>query len=402
MKVAFLSREYPPESAWGGIATIYHTLSHALADSGHEVHIVCQAVGGQRDFVDKGVFVHRVGRNPKRYSLLARVDYSIHAWLKLREIIKRYDIEIVEASYWGAEALLYSLKKRTPLVVRSHTSALDIIRTKTYSGIKELLSLKILSYLEDFSAKRADRVIANSKGVYTRLINRLHIAPERVDIVWHAVDTSKYRYIESDIRERLAIPREVPMVLFVGRLEARKGIHVLCQAIPQILRSMPKVKFVLVGRDTNTAPDGGSVKSHINEQARNNGFRDNLVFIDFLPEDELLKLYSACDLVISPSLHESFGLVVVEAMACGKPVVATSTGIVPELGLDGKGGIVVEPGDAVGLAEAIIKMLSLDEKDIELVAGKNRELVETGFSISAWVDKVVGVYNKALSNRRSS
>jgi glycosyltransferase involved in cell wall biosynthesis len=106
--------------------------------------------------------------------------------------------------------------------------------------------------------------------------------------------------------------------------------------------------------------------------------------------------------VISPSLHESCGLVVVEAMACGKPVVATSTGIVPELGLDGKGGIVVEPGDAVGLAEAIIKMLSLDEKDRELVAGKNRELVETGFSISAWVDKVIGVYNKALSKRRSS
>jgi glycosyltransferase involved in cell wall biosynthesis len=62
----------------------------------------------------------------------------------------------------------------------------------------------------------------------------------------------------------------------------------------------------------------------------------------------------------------------------------------------------VEPGDAVGLAEAIIKVLSLDEKDRELVAGKNRELVETGFSISAWVDKVIGVYNKALSKRPSS
>jgi hypothetical protein len=402
VRVALLSREYPPDTVWGGIATMYHTLSHALADSGHEVHVICQATSRPGDFIDNGVFVHRVGTNPKRYSAMARIDYSIHAWLRLREIIKQHDIEIVEATYWGAEAFLYSLKRRTPLVVRSDISASDILRAKTYSGIKELLSLKILSYLEDFSAKRADLIVANSKCMYTNVLEGLHIAPERVDIVWHAVGTSKYRYIESDIRERLAIPREVPMVLFVGRLEARKGIHVLCQAIPQILRSIPTVKFVLVGRDTNTAPDGGSVKSYVNEQARNNGFRDNLVFIDFLPEDELIKLYSACDLVISPSLHESFGLVVVEAMACGKPVVATSTGIVPELGLNGKGGIVVGPGDAAVLAEATIKMLSLDEKDRELVAGRNRELVETGFSISAWVDKVIGVYNKALSKRPSS
>jgi hypothetical protein len=180
MKVAFLSREYPPESAWGGIATVYYTLACALAERGHEVHVICQAASEPRDFIDNGVFVHRVGTNPKRYSAMARIDYSIQAWLKLRSVIKQHDIEIVEASYWGAEALLYSLKKRTPLVVRSHTSALDIIRTKTYSREKELITLKILSILEDLSAKRADRVIANSKGVYTRVLNRLHIAPERV------------------------------------------------------------------------------------------------------------------------------------------------------------------------------------------------------------------------------
>jgi glycogen(starch) synthase len=402
VRVALLSREYPPDTVWGGIATMYHTLSHALAERGHEVHVICQATSRPGDFIDNGVFVHRVGTNPKRYSAMARIDYSIHAWLKLREIIKQHDIEIVEATYWGAEAFLYSLKRRTPLVVRSDISASDILRAKTYSGIKELLSLKILSYLEDFSARRADRVVAISKDFYDYATGELHIDPDRVNIVQHAIDTEKYRFVESDIRKRLAIPREVLLALFVGRLEARKGVHILCQAIPPILRSIPTVKFVLVGRDTNTAPDGGSVRSYVNEQARNNGFRDKLVFIDFLPEDELIKLYSACDLVISPSLHESFGLVVVEAMACGKPMVATSTGIVPELGLDGKGGIVVEPGDSAVLAEATIKMLLLNDKERKLVAEKNRELVETGFSISAWVDKVIGVYEKALSKRPSS
>jgi glycosyltransferase involved in cell wall biosynthesis len=396
MKVVFLSREYPPESAWGGIATMYYTLSHALADSGHEVHIVCQAVGGQRDFVDKGVFVHRVGRNPKRYSLLARVDYSIHAWLKLREIIKRYDIEIVETTYWGAEAFLYSLRKRTPLVVRLDVSASDILKTGTYSGIRELLSLKLLALLEDFTAKRADRVIAISSDLYDYATERLHIGSDRVDLIHHSIDTAKFRFIEAEIRGRLGIPTNAPLVLFVGRLEARKGVHILCQAFAEIVRNMPATRFVLVGRDTKTAPDSDSMKSYVCREAGSEGYRDNLLFIDYLSQDELIPLYSASDVFVLPSFREGFSMVVLEAMACGKPVVVTPTVAVPDLELDGKSGIMVSPGDASGLAKALMKLLSLTEEDRKQVARKNRALVESRFSIPAWVSRVVDVHQKAL------
>ena len=396
MKVAFLSREYPPDTAWGGIAAMYYSLASALARRGHEVHVVCQAVDTPGDLIDNGVLVHRVGTNPKRYSAVARINYSFHAWLKLREIIKRYDIEIVEAAYWGAEAFLYGLSRRTPLAVRVASSASDILRTRTYSGIKELVSLKILSFLEDFSARRADRVVATTKGQCAPLIEKLRIDPEKTEVVHHAVDAAKYSYVESDIRERLEIPRNTPLVLFVGRLEARKGVHILCRAIPGIIRTIPATRFVLVGRDTNSAPNNGSVKAHIRKQAEDDGFGDHLMFIDFLPEDELIKLYSACDLLVIPSLHESFGLVALEAMACGKPVVATATGLVPELGLDGTGGIMVPPGDAGRLAEAVIRLLSLSDDDKKLAAKRNRELVEAEFSIPGWVDGVIEVYNKAL------
>lgn len=400
MKVAFLSREYPPDTAWGGVATVYYSLAYGLVERGHEVHVICQAVGKPRDLVDDGVFIHRVGTNPKRYSAMARINYSVHAWLKLRKVIKEHEIEIVEASRWGAEALLYSLIKRTPLVVRVGISASDILRTKTYSGIKELLALKILSRLDDFSAKRADRVVAISKDPYTQAIEKLHIDPEKVDIVHHAIDTNKYRFVESDTREKLGISGDAPLVLFVGRLEARKGVHILCQAIPEIIRSIPMSKFVLVGQDTNTAPDGGSVKRYITEEAKTGGFIDKLVFIDFLSADELIPLYSACDLFVLPSFQESFGLVVVEAMACGKPVVATSTGVVPELALDGESGIMVPPGDAGEFTEAMIKLLSLKDEDKRLIARRNRQLIETRFSISAWADKMIEVYEKALRKNR--
>lgn len=376
---------------------MYHSLACALAQRGHQVHVICQAVGETKDVIDDGVFVHRVGANPKRYSAVARISYSFRAWLKLREIIKQYDIEIVEATYWGAEALLYSLRRRTPLIVRTDVSASDMLRTRTYAGVKELLSLKVLSRLESFSAKRADRVVAISHDLYTRAIEELHIDPGKVDRVPHAVDTAKYSYIESDVRERLGIPRGIPLVLFVGRLEARKGVHVLCQAIPEIIGSMPSTRFVLVGRDTNT-PQGGSVKSYITKEAERRGFSDNLVLIDSMLPDELVALYSACDVFVLPSLWEGFGLVVLEALACGKPVVATSVGGAPEIGLTPPSGIVVAPNNPKELAEALLELLSLDDEDKRLVAKKNRELIENRFSMPGWVDKVVEVYEKALKN----
>ena len=395
MRITFLTREYLPDTAWGGQAVMYHTLARALAGQGHEVHVICQAVSKPEDNVEAGVFVHQVGTNPKRYSAIARINYSFHAWQKLSEIIKTHNIEVVDAACWGAEGFLYSLFKSVPLIVGVATSSLDILETKTYSGKKEFFIFKVLSLIEDFTVKRADRVVAYSRAVYTHLTCKLGIAPDKVDIVHHAIDIDKFKFVESDIRQKLGVSNDAYLVLFAGRLESRKGAHILCQAIPHILEQKPDVRFVLLGHDTNTAPGGGSFKHHIVSQAQSGGFNDNLVFIDFLPDNELVQLYSACDILISASLKESFGLTVIEAMSCGKPVVATSVGIVPELQHYGSKGVSVIPaGEAQILAEASIKFLSLDDKHRKELGIRNRHLIEKDFSITMWVAKMIEVYRQ--------
>ena len=358
--------------------------------------MICQASNEVGTLVDHGVFVHRVGTNPKRYSASARINYSFYAWLKLREIVKQYGIEVVEATFWGAEAFLYSFRPQVPLVVSTATSASDILATKTYSGRKELLTLKLLNMMEKFSARRADRIIANSRTVYDTLVQKLRISPDKIDIVHHGIDTAKFRYIESDIRDRLGIPPDIPLVLYVGRLEARKGVDVLCRGVPEIVRIVPDTRFVLVGQDTNSSLYGGSTKAYICKLAKSHGFSNALLFIDYLADDELIALYSACDLVVSPSLHESFGLVVLEAMACSKHVIATSTGVVPELGLNGASGMMISPGSVAELTEAVVRLLSLTGNERRLAAESNRKLVEAEFSIPVWVDKVLRVYEKAI------
>jgi len=398
MKVAFLSREYPPETAWGGLATVYHSLAYALAQRGHEVHVICQASTEPLESIEDGVFIHRVGITPRRYSAASRINYNLHAWQKLKDIINHHGIDIVEASYWGAEAFLYSLKKGVPLVIRTDVSARDLLLTKTYSGLREGTALKALSFLEDYTIRRADRVIAISRDMYAGVINRLQIPKDKVDIIPHGIDTSRYHFVESEIRQRFDIPQNIPLVLFVGRLETRKGIYLICQIIPEVIRSIPAARFVLVGRDTRTAPGGSSVRSYLSESARQNGFASNLQFIDFLPSDELVAMYSACDVFVLPSFQEGCSMVILEALACGKPLVTTNTGGVSDLKLDSVGGVIISP-DTKSLAAGIIRMLSLKDAEKKLIARKNRELIETGFSIFTWADKVIRVYEKALNER---
>ena len=398
MKVAFLTREYPPDTDWGGISRVYYTLATALAKEGHEIHVICQAVGEPRDLVDEGIFVYRVGTNPKRYSAIARINYSYHAWLRLRKLIKEYSLEIIEAPCWGAESLIYYLSKTKSiqLVVSTHSSAYDVLQTKTYTGLGEFLSLKALSYLEDFSLRRAHKIVANSQIMYNRMVEDLHIAPEKIVIVHHAIDTDKYRFTGSDIKCRLGIPDGDKIVLAVGRLEMRKGSHILCKAIPEIIENVPNVRFVLIGRDTATAPNGGSFKEYIIKSLQTYNNADNVMFIDFLPEDEFIQLYSACDVFTSPSLYESFGLVVLEAMSCGRPVVATPVGIVPELAINNLKGISIVPvGDSRKLAEALLNFLMLPAEALMQISNENRNLVEKRFSIPAWVSSTIEVYKSA-------
>ena len=402
MKIAFLTREYPPDTLWGGPAIVYHELARALVKRGHEVHVICQAIDKPRDYVDRGVWIHRVGTNPKRYSPIARINYSFYAWQKLKEVIRKYGVEIVEAVYWSAEGFLYSLGKQTPLVLGAQSSAHDVIKAKTYWGVRGLLSLKTVSFLADLTARRADKIIANSKLMYDELVNRVHLCPEKLEVVYHAINVDRFRFVESDIRKRLKVPQNAPLVLSVGRLEPKKGTDILCQAIPQVLSEKSEVRFIFIGKDTNSSPKGGSMRQYVINEAETHHFLDRVKFIDFLSEDELIQLYSACDLFVFPSRHESFGLPVMEAMACGKPVVAAATGIVLELQSHGLKGLkVVPPNDAGELSRGIIEMLQLIEKDGKRqIAEENRKLIETRFSLAVQADRVIEVYNQLLKKRK--
>lgn len=399
MRIAYLSKEYPPYGLNFASALFYPKLAGALSQRGHEVHIISQAVKGKEEHVEEGIYIHRVGPPPKTGSGVTRMRYNLSAWLKLRELVDKYAIEVVDAPITFGEGFMYSFRKQTPLVLQTFAFSDMFLKTKSYNGASERLSFMLSSYLESISLKRADKIIANSPQTYRYLIEEKKITDERVRLVWESrIDLEKFKFTPSDIRAKLGVPSESPLILYVSWLQARKGVHILCDAVPQVIKHLPQALFVLLGRDTDSAPGGGSFKQYIFNSARRLGFLSNIRIIDdFIPEAELIQLYSACDVFVLPSLSETFGWPLIEAMACGRPVVATATGIAPEFDGISRALVVAPPGEPEALAQAIIKLLSIPKEEREHLAASHRQIVEERFSFQRMVDSILSVYEQAIA-----
>lgn len=401
MNIAYLAKEYPPYGITSSPAPFYAELAEALVAKGHQVHVVSQAVRGNEDYIDDaGVYIHRVGPRPKHGSALTRFIYNFDAWRKLRELIRQHDIEIVDTQVTFAEGFFASLRKQIPLVLQTHSWSDMFLRTKSYDGPLELLSLKLSAYLENISLRRADRIIANSRESWCYVIDQ-GVRRERVILIpLTRMNLHNFRFLPSDIRTRLGIPMDATLILYVGWLQARKGLHILAQALPRVLARCSDAFFVFLGRDTLSAPGGGSFKRFLLSCAHKNGISTNVKIIeDFLPEEDLVRLYSACDVFVLPSLSETFGSPVVEAMACSRPVVATATGIAPELEGASPAYVVVPPGDAEALAQAIVRLLSIPREEREALAAGHRRVVEERFSFERMVDEILRVYAEVIAKR---
>ena len=403
-KILFLTRDYPLSRSivglTGGVALWYQKQARAMSAMGHEIHVICQGKDGPEEFIDEaGVFVHAVSRSPKTFLLLyrlyARVSYDLLAWLELREVIRRFNIEVIDTPEWAGEGLLYCFKKAVPLVVSAHGSIVTQVNAGNYPKQTWLPILKFLGLLADFVLKKADKVIASSDQVHDELINRVHIDPSKIVTVYpFRIDPDIFHYVASDIMKNWGISDNMPTVLFVGRLNISKGIKVLCMAIPIVLKSIPDVRFIIVGRDTNCGPGGTSYKHYL-QSSLNNDILEKMIFIDYVTETDLVKLYSACTIFVLPSLAESFPMPVFEALSCGKPVVATSTGIVPKLNLNYPFGLVVPPKDVVSLANAIIALVSANRSKNEDVSKNNCKIVDQ-FSFGKQVNLLERVYDSII------
>lgn len=356
----FLSQEYPPARI-GGIGRCVSQLARGVARLGHQVHVL--TVGEDHDRIDfeEGVWVHRLVVHPVK--TLPPVPIPSHIWAlatRMREgvenIANRRPVTAVHAPIWDCEGIAVLLEGRFPLVTGLHTmlrSWLDSQPERASDLEFQRAFVQPMLALEKKVLGDSTKIHANSAAILDeiRIKYEISLDPDRVQVIHHGLD------------DWLSLPATPPdpieaggqRLLFVGRLEPRKGADVLLAILPNILRTHPRIFVDLVGNHQIKLPSGLTERQHFLANCPAE-LQARVRFHGEIADEALRGLYQACDIVLVPSRFESFGLVLLEAMMFGKPVIASRSGGLAEIAAHGETALLVEPDDPAALENAITSL----------------------------------------------
>ncbi len=226
-------------------------------------------------------------------------------------------------------------------------------------------------------------VLATSRAV----ARRIAWAPAKIRLVPNGVDLKRFapRPPSATVRSSLGVPPSAPIVVSIGRHVPEKGYRHLVDGAALLARTKPGVHWILVG--------DGELRGELEAQARRLGLAPHVRFAGW--RDDVAEVLALADVFVLPSESEGFGRVLVEAMAMGRPVVATNVGGIPDIVLDGETGLLVEPADPAALASAVGALLDEPARAARLGAA-GRARAESTFSLGAHVDAVERVYDEII------
>lgn len=366
MRICLISREYPPETGFGGIATFVRHLAHGLKELGNDVEVVALATDTEKLADDNGIKVHRV----LPYQLEGELDavnrcmpYSRYVflttlamWRKFLELHQAKPFDVIESPELLSESIYASVLRVVPLVIRLYTPHSKFMAENLHN-VAATFDHMLVAMFERVAMAGADVLTSPSQDLAEFIAQDLPCPLENIEIVRNPIDPHEFspdgsRLLQSDGR---------PTILFVGRLEERKGIQYLVQAMPQILKECPQARFVIIGDDTMYAGSPQqSMLAHLKSMLKEHGCEQAVTFIPRVPLTDLPGYYRSADISVVPSLYDNSPYTCLEAMSCGRAVVGTSAGGTREYIEDGESGIIVPPRDPDALAQAIVKLIKDD------------------------------------------
>jgi glycosyltransferase involved in cell wall biosynthesis len=307
-----------------------------------------------------------------------RIETSTSAYLAARRLGVRFDV--VEYPDWGAEGLLFALTRRLPRVAYLHTP-IDAIRQ--FNDVAMAADARCASRLERAAVRRADRIIAPSRMLADHLSRSGWLGGRSVEIIPYGIDGAAWSDVASVVETG-------PTVLFLGRLEARKAPETVVRAVARLRREIPEVTAVFVG-NSGGERDGLEYA----EWCRRLEGGDACVFVAHTPPPGVVPFMSAARVLALPSRFDNFPMVVLEAMASGRPVVVSSmVGMAPAIA-SASAGVVVPPGDSEVLAGALRPFLASTAQ--ARVTGENgRRLAREAFEPSRIAAERERVYRGAI------
>ena len=393
MRVCRLVSDYPVGGRpTYGLQPVYYYLSREQARMGHDVQVIAPRVGNQPTHeITDGVEIHRVTK-----------PFTYGARRLLRQLVDDGKGSVIHShATAGSYALRSIVELKAPVVSHVHgtTRSAYMPADLEFEGMKLSYSpLKVtLAYIREMMAwSRADRLVAVCTAVKHDLVARYRIPETKVDVVLNGADPDLFRRVSYAKIPGLPGLEGKHVVLYVGHFGLRKGILNLIRAMKNVTAEVQDSVLVCVG-GVPAWLGKGDYWAFLETFARKCGIEDRVYLIDKVPSDSLPVYYSAADVFVLPSYYEAFPKVVIEAMACETPVVATAMGgNLDAVGSDA--GILVRFGDVKGIAKAVITLLQ-DRQMAKKMGARGREKVLQSFTWHAVATRIEDAYVKAQTER---
>jgi glycosyltransferase involved in cell wall biosynthesis len=366
VKVAVVINVFPPKWLAGTeIATYY--LAETLAKRGHEVHVITSLDEGLPEVsCERGFHIHRLPKSEIRFI------GALIFWADIVRALRKIKPDIVHAQNLinGIPALLSNKLLKIPYVVYGRGS--DVYLPCWFTKLTAKTTLK--------NASAVIALTEHMKGVMQTICNRdVIVVPNGINL---GEDTGR--------RSERGDPGK--KILFVGRLDPIKGTRYLLGAMSILHRDMPGVKLILVGDGEEREP-----LESLTDSLR---IRECVVFAGRVPHERVQDYMNRAEVLVLPSLSEGFPVTILEAMACGLPVVATRVGGIPDIIEDGTNGYLVDAMNQKQIAEALLKLLQ-DEELRKDISDKNRKTAEK-YRWGMVAATLEGIYQSSLRSSQCS
>lgn len=397
MKIVFVSQEYPPETARGGIGSQTYAKAHGLAALGHEVYIISRSDDSERhEKITGQVTVIRIpGLDAQLPEMTEAVQWLTHSTVvaaELDALQKRVKLDIIEFPEWAAEGYIYLLNRTewnyVPVVIQLHGPLVMFANVLGWPD-KRSQFYQVGVQMEATCVQLADAVYSSSACSATWIRDYYNPQKKEIPVIHSGIDTALF--------SPLQVPKHTrPTILFVGRLVLNKGVKELVDAALDLSKEVPGLQLRLLG-----SGEPGFVR-RLEEKAIRMGVPDMLDMGGYVKKEDLPTEMAKAHLFAAPSYYEGGpGFVYLEAMACGLPVIGCSGSGVEEIVTDDANGYLVPPKDKVALREALHKLLSDSDKR-DSMGRQARAYVVREADTKQCVQKLANFYDSVRQQARAT
>jgi glycosyltransferase involved in cell wall biosynthesis len=343
MRIVIIISLFPPK--WlGGMEIATYNIAEHLAKKGHEIHVITQYDEGLQVFSqENGFYIHRIAFSR------VRIVGVLLLWLRFFLTVRKIKPDIIHAQSFmaGIPACVIGNLLRIPYIVWGRGS--DV-------------------YLMDFYVKNSSKFILKNANAIIALTDHMRkklnsIHSRDIYIVPNGISLEQFKEISPDLTNEARTKK----ILFVGRFHPVKGVKYLIMAMEKVHEEIPDARLILVG--------DGKERDMLEKLAENHGIRESIDFIGEVPHKKIAGFMNNADVFVLPSISESFGMVNLEAMACGLPIVASRVGGIPNVIKDEVHGYLVEAKKPDEIAEKLLLLLQNTQLRMK-ISQRNKEDVK--------------------------